>query len=99
MASAANYTEIVFAKQATDVVFELMVTVEDPLADPSISDEARFTTWLSITVSNPSDRRLALHDGPKLLDPGQLGERGVRVGDGHEVEGRDDVGQAGVERQ
>jgi len=61
VASAANYTEIVFAKQATDVVFELMVTVEDPLADPSISDEARFTTWLSITVSNPSDRRLALH--------------------------------------
>jgi hypothetical protein len=44
-----------------------------------------------------ADPGLAFNDGPEFLGPGQLGQRGVRIRDGHEVEGRDDVGQAGME--
>lgn len=60
-ATAANYAEIVFAKHATDVVFDLFVELDDPLPAPGISDNASFIAHLSFTVRNPSDRRLSIH--------------------------------------
>lgn len=50
-----------FAKLGTGVSFNMSVSVFDPLADPMISDNATFTSWVNVTVVNPSDRRLTLH--------------------------------------
>ncbi|HKW42961.1 MAG TPA: hypothetical protein VJP06_02130 [Thermoplasmata archaeon] len=59
--TVANYSEVVFAKIVTDAVFNTSVAYADPSADPAISDNATFVTWVNVTLVNPSDRRLTMH--------------------------------------